>query len=483
MGGGIALLDFNNDGRLDIFLVNGGKLADPTPEPPDFARREPAFHNRLYRQTAAGAFVDVTREAGLADSPNVYGMGAATGDIDNDGDTDLYLTAYGENTLYRTNGNGTFTRTAEARAGGWSVSAAFLDYDNDGRLDLFVARYLDWTIGRNILCGTPFHAYCRPDKFPGVSNVLFRNEGDGRFLDVSRQTGVAAIIGKAMGVAVNDFNSDGYADIAVANDGMEQFLLRNERGAAFREVAIEAGVALSDDARTYAGMGVSFADYNNDGRADLAITNLALEKYALYRNEGDGSFRYTTLESGLAAETAPHSGWGVGLHDFDNDGRKDLFAAQGHVLDNVERIQSNLRYLEEPGLYWNRDGRFRAAALSLPRVAGRGAAFGDINNDGRMDVVLAVLGGQPMVLLNRWGPPGLTLRLRGARANRDGVGAVVTAGGQTVYATTSGSYLAASDHRVHLAPGAKQVEVVWPGGLRQVAELGAGPLVTIAEKP
>jgi hypothetical protein len=483
MGGGIALLDYNGDERLDVFLVNGGKLADPSAPKPDFARGEAAYGNRLFRQNVDGGFEDVTERAGLRDTANAYGMGAATGDIDNDGDVDLYVTGYGENTLYRNNGDGTFSRTGEAKAGGWSVSAVFLDYDNDGRLDLFVVRYLDWSIAGNVMCGTPFHAYCRPDKFQGVANVLYRNEGGGKFRDVSRETGIEAVVGKGMGAAVNDSDGDGYADIFVANDGMEQYLLHNEKGSGFREVGLEAGVALSGDARSYAGMGAAFADYDNDGRADIVVTNLALEKYALYRNEGGGTFRYATLESGLAAETARHSGWGVGLHDFDNDGYKDLFAAQGHVLDNVERIHAGLRYEEEPGLYWNRGGKFQSAALGLARVAGRGAAFGDINNDGRMDVAMSVLGGRPVILWNRTKGAGVTLKLRGTKSNRDGVGATVRAKGQTVYVSTGGSYLSASDGRVHLAGDVESVEVRWPSGKVQSEVLGRGPVATITEKP
>jgi hypothetical protein len=514
MGGGVALLDYDGDGRLDIFLVNGGKLSDPAKahrpqrpgperarnspdgracasplcasspeEPVDFQRTDPRFANRLYRQEANGTFVDVTAKAGLLDTPNVYGMGATAADIDNDGDTDLYLTGYGGNVLYRNKGDGTFERTKEAPGAGWSVSAAFLDYDNDGLLDLFVARYLDWTIGRNILCGTPFNAYCRPDKFNGTANLLYHNEGNGHFRDVSRESGIAAVIGKGMGVAVNDYDGDGFADIFVANDGMEQFLFHNQRDGTFAEKALEAGVALSGDARSFAGMGAAFADYDNDGRPDIVVTNLALEKYALYRNEGNGGFSYTTLTSGLAAVTSRNSGWGVGMHDFDNDGAKDIFAAQGHVLDNVERIQSGLHYLEPPALIAQRAGTFTAIELGLPRVAGRGAAFGDIDNDGRMDVVVSVLGGSPMVLYNRGtNRPGVTLKLRGVTSNRDGAGATITADRQTVYATSSGSYLAANDGRVHLsgAPGA--IEIRWPGGKRQIERLAPGPLAAVQEK-
>ncbi|MCC6537351.1 MAG: CRTAC1 family protein [Bryobacterales bacterium] len=482
MAGGVALLDYDSDGRLDIFLVNGGKLDDPARTPIDFRRADPAYASRLYRQQPNGAFTDVTAQAGLLRGvPNAYGMGAAVGDIDNDGDADLYVTGYGANVLYR-NDAGVFTATAEAAANGWSVSAAFFDYDNDGRLDLFVARYLDWSFERNILCGTPFHAYCRPDKFNGVPNLLFHNEGGGRFRDVSQSSGIAAVPGKGMGAAVGDYDGDGFADVFVANDGMEQYLFHNNGNGTFTERALEAGVALSDDARTYAGMGAAFGDYDNDARPDLVVTNLALEKYALYRNEGGGRFSYATLATGLGAATARSSGWGVGLHDFDNDGHKDIFAAQSHVLDNVERIHTGLRYLEPPALYRNDGNRFTAMDLRLPAVAGRGAAFGDLNNDGKLDAVVSVLGAGPLILLNRAGAPGVTLRLEGMRANRDGAGAIVRAGSQTVTAGGAGSYLSASDIRVHLAGRPAMVEIVWPGGKRQVEKLAPGALATVKEK-
>jgi enediyne biosynthesis protein E4 len=490
MGGGVALLDYNNDGLLDIFFVNSGKLEDSMKPPANFSRREPAFWNRLYRQNQNGSFTDVTAAAGLGDAGNNYGMGVAVGDYNNDGFADLYVTSYGRNALHRNNGNGTFTEmTAEAGVGavGWSASAGFFDYDNDGQLDLFVTRYLDWDIGRNILCGTPFHSYCRPDKFNGVSNVLFHNEGGGRFRDVSQRSGIASVKGKALGVAFNDYDGDGFSDIFVANDGMEQFLFRNKGDGTFEEKALEAGVAFSDDGNTYAGMGVAFTDYDNDGRPDIAVTNLALEKYAFYRNENKGLFRYASLTTGLAALTARNSGWGVGLVDFDCDGWKDLFAAQSHVLDNVEKINSWLRYLEPPALFRNMAGRFEKTDLAgLPSVAGRGAAFGDLNNDGYMDVVVSVLGGSPLVLLNRGGKNHwLKLKLVGVRSNRDGMGAKVKVGNRWAYATTSGSYLSASAGLVHLGLGVEKevtVEIVWPNGKKQVLENAAvDRLVTIKE--
>jgi hypothetical protein len=486
----VALLDYNEDGMLDVFLVNGGKLAPGDKPPSDFARSEAAYWNRLYRQNRDGSFTDVTAVAGLSHTGNVYGMGVATGDYDNDGYSDLYVTNYGGNVLYRNNGNGTFTDvTASARVagGGWSVSAAFLDYDNDGRLDLFVSRYLDYSLSRNLVCGTPFNAYCRPDKYAGTTNLLFRNEGGGRFTDVSAASGIASSKGKGMGVAVEDYDGDGFPDIFVSNDLTEQFLFHNRGGRSFEECAVTAGVALSDDGKAYSGMGAAFADYDNDGRPDILVTNLALEKWALYRNDGDGQFSWASAATGLSALIAKNSGWGVGLLDFDNDGWKDIFAAQSHVLDNVERMNPSLTYLEPPGLYRNARGKFERGGLgNLPGVAGRGAAFGDINNDGALDTVISVLGGPPLVLYGR--PNGnhwLTLRLAGRRANRDGAGAVVRSGGQRVYATTSGSYLSASDRRVHLGLGSAKetdVEIVWPGGRRQpLPKMAADRIITVEE--
>jgi hypothetical protein len=490
MGGGVALLDYNNDGLLDVFLVNSGRLQDPQKPPPDYGRREPAYWNRLYRQNRDGSFTDVTASAGLAKAGNDYGMGVAIGDYNNDGFSDLYTSNYGRNALYRNDGNGTFTDVTEeagVAGGGWSVSAGFFDYDNDGRLDLFVARYLNWDFGRNILCGTPFHSYCRPDKYEGATNLLFHNEGNGRFRDVSESSGIAAAKGKGMGVAFNDYDGDGFTDIFVSNDGMEQFLFHNKGNGAFEERAMDAGVALSDDGKTYAGMGVAFADYDNDGLPDILVTDLALEKYALYHNEGGGHFSYASLTTGLAGLTARSSGWGVGLQDFDNDGWKDVFVSQAHVLDNVERINSGLRYLEPPALFRNVTGKFERSELGpLPAVAGRGAAFGDLDNNGSMDAIVSVLGGRPIVLRghpngNHW----VTLKLVGTHSNRDGVGAKVRAGKQWAYTSASGSYLSASDGRVHLGLGREthaDIEITWPSGKRQTLEkVAADRIITVKE--
>lgn len=473
MGGGVALLDYNNDGLLDVFFVNGGRITDPAKLPADFARLDPKYWNRLYRQNREGTFTDVTEVAGLHRAPNGYGMGVAAADFDNDGFVDLYVTNYGTNILYRNTGKGTFedvTAASGTASSGWSVSAGFFDYDNDGRLDLFVTRYLDWEMSRNILCGTPFHAYCRPDKFGAVSNVLFHNEGNGKFRDVSAASGIASVKGKALGVAFNDHDGDGFTDIFVANDGMEQFLFRNQGNGKFVECALEAGVAYGDDGKTYAGMGVAFADYDNDGRPDIAVTNLALEKYALYHNEGAGQFRYASASSGLAGESAPSSGWGIAFVDLNNSGWKDLFVAQSHVLDNVERIHSGLRYLEPMAIYRNQKGRFTRSDIGEPQ-AYRGAAFGDLNNDGAMDIVVSVLGGKPVVIMGQAKVHWLEVRLEGRPSNRMGLGATVRAGDAYGYASTAGSYLSASDSRVHLGLGSKEmvdVEVRWPSGKKQI---------------
>lgn len=504
MGGGVALLDYNNDGLLDIFLVNSGKtpLAHARGSvllrnrdrqgaaSPDFSRNDPAYWNRLYRQNRDGSLTDVTADAGLSNTGNAYGMGVAVADYDNDGFRDIYVTNYGRNLLYRNRGDGTFTEvTAEAgvAAGGWAVSAGFLDYDNDGRLDLFVSRYLDYDLSRNVRCGKPFYTYCRPDHYQGTTNLLYRNIGNGRFRDVSAASGIGSAVGKGMGVAFHDYDSDGFTDIFVANDLMEQFLFRNQGNGTFKERGLDAGVALSDDGKPFSGMGAAFADYDNDGLPDILVTNLAQEKWALYRNDGSGYFSYASAVTGLAALVARSSGWGVGLQDFDNDGWKDVFAAQSHVLDNVERIDPSLVYLERPGLYRNATGKFERLKLShLPSVAGRGAAFGDLNNDGMMDAVVSVLGGKPVVLRGR--PNGnhwLTLQLVGTRSNKDGQGAKVGVGKQWAYATTSGSYLSASDCRVHFGLGTESrvsVQILWPSGRRQVLDqIATNRIVTVKE--
>jgi len=491
MGGGVALLDYNNDGLMDIFLVNSGRLTNPMHTPETFDRNDLRYWNRLYRQNRDGSFTDVTQAAGLADAgEGNYGMGVAVGDYDNDGYPDLYVTNYGKNILYHNNGNGTFTDvTAKAgvAAGGWSASAGFFDYDNDGRLDLFVTRYMQWDTQHSKVCGGEWHIYCLPGEFPATTNILYRNRGDGAFEDVSRRSGIAAKKGRSLGVAFNDYDGDGFTDIFVSNDGMEQFLFHNNGNGTFTERALDAGVALSDDGKPYAGMGVDFRDYDNDGRPDIVVTDLARQVYAVYHNDGHGSFTYRSLQTGLGTLSAGSSGWGVRLADFNNDGWKDLFVAQSHVMDNVERIDPSLHYLEPPMVALNHDGRFeRANSGTDLAVAGRGAAFGDLNNDGWIDVVMSVLGGHPLVFRNRGGSAHwLTISLHGTRSNRDGFGSRVLVNGQTEYATSAGSYLSSSDKRVHFGLGTAEkakIEIFWPSRIHQTLnDVRADQFIEITE--
>ena len=491
MPGGVALLDYNDDGLLDIFVVNGGRVTSSMQVPESFDRSNPLYWNRLYRQNKDGSFTDVTKEAGLASAGDGnYGMGVAVGDYDNDGYPDIYVTNYGKNTLYHNNRDGTFTDVTEkagVAAGGWSESAGFVDYDNDGKLDLFVTRYMEWDTKRSKTCGGEWHTYCPPEEFPATTNILYRNRGDGTFEDVSQRSGIAAKKGRALGVAFADYDDDGYTDIFVANDGMQQFLFHNNADGTFTEVGMSAGVALSEDGRRLSGMGAVFQDYDNDGRPDIIVTELPREIYGVYHNDGKGSFSYRSLQTGLGVLSSGSSGWGVGLEDFDNDGWKDLFVAQGHVLDNVEAIDPSLRYKELPLLAMNKQGRFERVdpGMTTP-VAGRGAAFGDLNNDGWQDVVMTVLGGSPQVFINRGGKQHwLVIKLRGTRTNRDGLGARVRVNGQTRFATTAGSYLSASDKRLHFGLGVSEtakVEIDWPSGARQtLSNVRADQFIEVVE--
>src|SRR5882762_4280644 len=491
MPGGVALFDYNNDGLLDIFLVNGGRVNSPMQVPERFDRANPRYWNRLFRQNKDGSFTDMTEAAGLSNAgAGNYGMGVAVGDYDNDGFPDLYVTSYGRSILYHNNGNGTFTDvTAKAgvAGGGWSVSAGFVDYDNDGKLDLFVTRYMEWDTQYSKDCGGRFHTYCPPGEFPRTTNILYHNRGDGTFEDVSVCSGIAAKKGHALGVAFADYDGDGLTDIYVANDGMQQYLFHNNGNGTFSETGMEAGAALNVDGGPLSGMGVVFQDYDNDGRPDVIVTTLPRQTYAVFHNDGKGTFSDRGLQTGLNAMSGVTSGWGVGLEDFDNDGQKDLFVAQGHVLDNVEKIDPSLHYLEPTLLALNRDGRFEQAdAGTQALLAGRGVAFGDLNNDGWIDVVTTVLGEHPHVFMNRGGSAHwLTITLRGTRSNRDGLGARVQVNGQTRFATTAGSYESASDKRLHFGLGgakSAKVEVFWPSGSHQVLnEVSAGQFLEVRE--
>jgi enediyne biosynthesis protein E4 len=482
MPGGVALLDYNNDGLLDIFVVNGGRITNPMATPDNFDRHNPRYWNRLYRQNRDGSFTDVTEQAGLANAGDGnYGMGVAIGDYDNDGYPDIYVTSYGKNILYHNNGDGTFTDVttkAGVAAGGWSVSAGFFDYDNDGKLDLFVTRYMEWDTQHSKDCGGNFHTYCPPGEFPRTTNILYHNRGDGTFEDVSEKSGIAAKKGHGLGVAFADYDGDGLTDIYVANDGMQQYLFHNNGNGTFTEVGLESGAALNADGGPLSGMGVVFQDYDNDGRPDVIVTTLPRQTYGVFHNDGHGAFSEQGLQTGISMLSGVTSGWGVGLEDFDNDGQKDLFIAQGHVLDNVEKIDPSLHYLEPMLLALNHGGRFDPVDPGTAALfAARGAAFGDLNNDGWMDAVVTILGGHLQVFMNRAENPAnahwLTITLRGTRSNRDGLGARVLVNGQTRFATTAGSYESANDKRLHFGLGTAKtakIEVFWPSGTHQVLD-------------
>jgi hypothetical protein len=499
MGAGVALFDYDNDGRLDIFLVNGAPLSDPTRKGSIPQKTDSQYWNRLYHQKSDGTFEDVTEKAGLQGAG--YGMGVAVGDYDNDGFEDLYVTAYGGNKLYHNNGNGTFTDvTDKAGVGGsgWSTSAAWVDLDEDGFLDLVVLRYVDWDFD-DIWCGEHkegYRAYCHPDFFRPISPLVYHNNKDGTFTEISQKIGLGKA-GKGLGIAIADYDRDGHVDIFVANDSMVEFLYHNKGNGTFEDVGLAAEVAVDVDGRTYAGMGTDFADYNNDGWPDIVVTDLANQRYALYQNNGDGSFNYVSHSVGIAQMTLPHSGWGVHFLDYDNDGWKDLLVAQGHDLDTIELNYPNLHYREPMLLARNTGHEFvdvsrQSGSVFQQAWVSRGLAIGDIDNDGRLDAVVTTNDGAVHVLhnetaaRNHW----ILLKLVGHRSNRDAIGAevmLVTASGpQYATVSTAGSYLSASDKRVHFGLGSESVvqriEIRWPSGIRQtVKDIPADQILQIDE--
>ena len=502
MGAGVAMFDYNNDGFLDLFFVNGAALQDPMPPGAKPAKSDPRFWNRLFRNNRDGTFTDVTQAAGLRGTG--YGMGVATGDFNNDGLTDLFVTNLGRNCLYRNNGDGTFTDvTDQAGVGGsgWSVAACFVDYDRDGRLDLIVTRYLDWDFGRNIFCGDRrpgYRSYCHPNEFKPVTHLVYHNNGDGTFTDVSKTCGLGSVPGKGLGIAINDFNRDGWPDVVVANDSFPEQLFRNNRDGTFTEAGAELGLAYDEDGKTFAGMGVDFADYNNDGWPDVFINALYSQGYALFKNKDGRAFDYVSRQAGVTSATATHSGWGAKFVDYDNDGWKDLFVVQGHVMDNIELTEPGARYRESLLLLQNRKDRFEdvsklsGAVFQIP-FAARGAAFGDLNNDGCMDVAVNCNDGAALVLMNRGGNGNhwLLVNTIGTRSNRDGIGArirVVSESGleQYGFVSAAGSYASANDKRVHFGLGrdatARLIEIAWPAGAMQRLEnIRADQVVTATE--
>lgn len=503
MGGGVAMFDYNNDGHLDLFFVNGAQIQDPMPPGAAPDKSNPRFWNRLYRNDGDGTFTDVTESAGV--KGHSYGMGVAVGDYDNDGNADLLVTNLDGNILYHNNGDGTFTDVT-AKAGvagsGWCTGACFVDYDRDGRLDLIVTRYVEWNFASNVYCGSHqpgYRAYCHPDQFNAISYLVYHNNGNGTFTDVSKQCGIAASPGKGLGIAINDFDRDGWPDIFVANDSFPEQLFRNNHDGTFSEVALEAGLAYDQNGRVFAGMGADFADYNNDGWPDVFVNALANQKYALFRND-KGKFEDVVDSTGLGAITMSHSGWGAKWIDYDNDGWLDLFVAQGHVMDNIQLTEPTLRYLEPPLLLKNTGTRFRnvsaqsGPAFQIP-IAARGAAFGDLDNDGFIDVAINCNDGPAVILRNQGGNGNhwLSVNLIGSASNRDGIGArlrLVTADGSERYAfvSTAGSYLSASDKRAHFGLGLSKkiqwLEIAWPSGtVQRLHSIAVDQILTVHEPP
>jgi hypothetical protein len=501
MGAGVAVFDYDNDGRLDIFLVNGAPLSDPTPKGTIPHKTGPEYWNRLYQQKPDGTFDDVTERAGLQGAG--YGMGVAVGDYDNDGFEDLYVTAYGGNRLYHNNGNGTFTDvtlTAGVGGSGWSTSAAWIDLDGDGFLDLVVLRYLDWDVD-DLWCGEHkegYRAYCHPDHFKPISPLVYHNNKNGIFTEIGQKAGLSKP-GKGLGLAIADYDRDGHIDCFVANDSMVEFLYHNKGDGTFEDLGLVSEVAVDIDGRTYAGMGVDFADYNNDGWPDLVVTDLANQRYALYQNNGDGSFSYVSATAGLAQMTLAHSGWGVHFLDYDNDGWKDLLVAQGHDLDTIELTSPHLRYREPMLLARNTGHGFvdvsaQSGSVFSQAWVARGMAIGDLDNDGRLDAVVTTNEGPVHVLHNQtqtqnhW----LLLKLVGHSSNRDAIGAevmlVTATGSQFATVSTTSSYLSASDKRVHFGLGkenvALRIEIRWPSGIRQtIKDVPANQILQIDEPP
>jgi hypothetical protein len=489
-GSGVAWIDYDNDGFPDLYFVNGA----------------PGAPNALYHNSHGGTFTDVTAKAGVAGNlgAGVYKTGVAVGDFDNNGYLDLYVTAFGPNALYKNNGDGTFTDVTAAAgvAGGpkeWSTSTGFFDFDRDGRLDLYVVNYLDYRLDENPYCGQRSEGrrmYCHPTMFDGVADRLFHNNGDGTFTDVSRQAGIANPAGKGLGVTFCDFDRDGDTDIYVANDTVRNFLYRNNGDGTFLDVAYGAGVGFDPNGKPQAGMGTDCADVDGNGFPDLFVTNFSEELNTLYQNRGDGTFEDVTTKAGLGSGFIP-LGFGTKLFDMDNDGDLDIHVTNGHVIDNVALYQPSLTYAQKDLLYENLGGgRFRdVSALGGPGLqslrVGRGLAVADFDNDGNLDVVITSVGQRPALLRNQGAANWLSIRAAGKKNNTFGLGATVTVetseGKQVREINNVASYLSSSDVRLHVGLGAakiaQRIEILWPNGVRQVLNnVSANRLLVVDEQ-
>ncbi len=486
MVSGIGLIDYDNDGWLDIFIINGAAI-------PSLKKESPKYYNRLFHNNHDGTFTDVTEKAGLVGVG--YDMGVAVGDFDNDGWEDIYVASVTKNHLYHNNGDGTFTDVTDKAGVGspmykgqkmWSAAAGWVDYNNDGKLDLFVSNYCRWEVNKDPMClgGGRLRAYCHPKFYEPLPSTLYRNNGDGTFTDVSDETGISKKLGKGMGIGFNDYDGDGFTDIFVANDNMPNSLFHNLKGKAFEEIAMDAGVAYSENGKAVSGMGIEFRDFDNDGLPDIWHTATELETFPLFRNRGAGIFIDVTGRSGLARPTLEMSGWSNGAADFDNDGLKDLFVARGNVLDNIAEFSD--RTYGEPNSIFRNLGKMTFEDVSAQTGADmqlsepyRGAVIGDLFNDGHMDLVVTVLNGKTRVLRNvtandnNW----VEFTLVGTKSNRMAIGAqikITTGDGKSQYdiVSTSAGYGASRDPRAHFGLGAfktiKQVEIRWPSGERQI---------------
>ena len=495
MGPGVAFLDYDNDGWMDVFMVNSG--------PSDFFKPAKPLKNALYRNNRDGTFTDVTDKAGVAGG--TFGMGAVVGDYDNDGYPDILVTAYGRCTLYHNNGNGTFTDVTEEAglaAPGWTTSGVWFDYDNDGRLDLFLCSFVEFGVGTHVYCGDNKlgrRYYCIPRIFQPTASQIFHNNGDGTFRNVTAGTDIQRALGKALGVVATDINNDGLMDLFVANDTVQNFLFANRGQGRWDEIGLPSEVGFSANGQPRSGMGVDAGDFNQDGWEDLFVANVDQEMYALYRNNGDESFTDVAHANDVAQATRLMSGWGLRFFDFDNDGHLDLLLANGHPDDQVDLYATQVRY-KEPLLLFQGDG---ARLRNVSKQAGpvfeksfpaRGMALGDFDNDGRVDVLLGNNGEAPVLLRNLAGAGNhwLGLRLQGTKCNKDAIGARLTwsVGGvkRTRLKTGGGSYLSSHDPREVLGLGTATkldwVEIRWPrpsGAVERLTDLPIDRYVTVVE--